>query len=200
MIEVLMLLAIFATNILKPISKALENYDGLMSLAELIVEGLFLLLVLKEFKMTKQSFEWTRKDRREEKTKRELCYFVVTVLNDYKMRLGGAINKGYEEAANNIISESYVQNYCQEVSNTRFLPISFCKETMENAWSYAYQQSQTPEETKIDANRFYNSLVIILSNFASGFAAPRFINRRKKHFKSDDEIDAIYEKLTNIEL
>ena len=73
--KVLMLLAVFATNILKPISKVLEDYDGLMSLAELIVEGLFLLLVLKEFKMTKQDFEWTRKDRREEKTRRELCYF-----------------------------------------------------------------------------------------------------------------------------
>ena len=76
MIEVLMLLAVFATNILKPISKVLEDYDGLMSLAELIVEGIFLLLVLKEFAMTRQDFEWTRKDRREEKTKRELNYFL----------------------------------------------------------------------------------------------------------------------------
>lgn len=69
MIEVLMLLAVFATNILKPISKVLEDYDGLMSLAELIVEGLFLFFVLKESKMTKKSFEWMENDRKEKKDK-----------------------------------------------------------------------------------------------------------------------------------
>lgn len=67
MIEVLMLLAVFATNILKPISKALEDYDGLMSLAELIVEGLFLFFVLKEFKMTRKSFEWQNEEWRNRK-------------------------------------------------------------------------------------------------------------------------------------
>ena len=90
MIEVLMLLAVFATNILKPISKVLEDYDGLMSLAELIVEGLFLLFVLKEFKMTRKSFEWQNEEWRnrkdDEATKRINMIaraLVIDYINDF---------------------------------------------------------------------------------------------------------------------
>ena len=125
MIEVLMLLAVFATNILKPISKALEDYDGLMSLVGLIVEGLFLFFVLKEFKMTKKSFEWTRKDRREEKTKNELCYFALTVTSAYITRLIDCIAENNEKEFDRMLSKEYIDDYCKEMSDECFLPIFF---------------------------------------------------------------------------
>ena len=58
------------TNIFKQfkqLSDWLSGYDGLMSLAELIVEGIFLFFVLKEFKMTRKSFEWQNEEWRNRK-------------------------------------------------------------------------------------------------------------------------------------
>ena len=54
-----------------------------ISAIELVVEFVFCYFVWREFKMTRKNFEWTKKDRREEKTKRELCYFAFIVLDNF---------------------------------------------------------------------------------------------------------------------
>ena len=201
--KVLMLLAFFATNILKPISKALEDYDGLMSMAELIVEGIFLLLVLKESAMTIKNFKWMeaeQKEKREEKTKRELSHFAMTVINAYVARLNEVIRKKNKDGIKQMTSDEYFDDYCQEVSDTCFLPISFCKDIMETALLNAYRESSTPKENEFDIQSLYNALARTNNEYLGGYVTPRFINKYKKYFNSDDEIDEIYEKLTNIKL
>ena len=200
MIEVLMLLAVFATNILKPISKVLEDYDGLMSLAELIVEGLFLFFVLKEFKMARKSFEWMDKDRKEKREKdimKKLGYFAWIVSHDYIMKLTQLLGKHDEEAIRPMTSQDYIDDYCKIVSEKCSLPISFCKDIIEMILFNAYQQSLTPKEKTYDVRIFHSILTQSANSFLFGNFAPTFSNL-SKHFKSDDEIDAIYEKLINI--
>lgn len=188
------------TNIFKQLSDWLSGYDGLMSFVGLIVEGLFLFFVLKEFAMTRQDFEWTKKDRREEKTKRELCYFAITVIIAYIMKLKECIEEKDEKEVYRMLSNEYIDDYCKEVSDEYFLPISFCKEIMKSALSNAYQDSWVQDKKKIDVNEFYNLLVKTNNEYLFGHVTPRFINKCKKHFSSDEEIDEIYEKLTNIKL
>ncbi|MBQ7537072.1 MAG: hypothetical protein IJT14_03030 [Rickettsiales bacterium] len=187
------------TNIFKQFSDWLSGYDGLMSAVELIVEGIFLLLVLKEFKMTKQIFEWTRKDRREEKTKRELCYFAWVVVNDYIMKLSEFVGKQDEASISSMTSNDYIDDYCKIVSEKCFLPISFCKQIMGMTLFNAYRQSLTPEEKMFDVKKFYAIFAQSANNFLSGAVAP-IISKLSKHFNSVEEIDEIFEKLINIKL
>ena len=201
MIEVLMLLAVFATNILKPISKVLEDYDGLMSLAELIVEGIFLLLVLKEFKMTRQSFEWTRKDRREEKTKRELCYFAFIVLDNFANYYKNFIDKNdlivLKSITNN--DKKIVNDLCKKIIEKYPLPLSFCEFVITKSIKDLTRQFQKGE--RIDDIEIYDCLLEKADYvFTINALTPNFINKCKKHFKSYDEIDEIYEKLINNKL
>lgn len=209
MIEVLMLLAVFATNILKPISKVLEDYDSLMSLAELIVEGLFLLLVLKEFAMTRQDFEWTRKDRREEKTKRELCYFGWFVRHYY--------TSIYEEILSQCLSSQGTQaaelknkldlilkgdekiiHKILETVPLSILPRLFCQKMIGDRMK-ALHNFNPQIYSEYDYKEVYKWFIQEENNILKGdLLPPSFIYQSYKYFKSDDEIDEIYEKLTKI--
>ena len=117
--KVLMLLAVFATNILKPISKVLEDYDGLMSLAELIVEGIFLLLVLKEFKMTTKSFEWQNEEwrnRKDDEATKRINKIIHYLLCDYmngKFILNNDFGKKMSEMVN--LQDELCEQYAKEI-------------------------------------------------------------------------------------
>ena len=56
-----------------------------MSFIELIIEGIFCVFVLKEFKMTRKSFEWQQEEREKSKDKeanRQLNEIVKFFLQD----------------------------------------------------------------------------------------------------------------------
>ena len=176
----------------------LEKYEFITSWILLLIEIVFLCLMLWEFKYIRKE----QKDRREGKTGSELCYFALSVVSEYVTRFNEliGIEKQNEEGIKKMLSGEYVDNYCKEVSDNCFLPLSFCKEIMNSALSNALRYSRMKDEDELNTVNFYNSLARTNNEYSGGHVTPRFINKCKKHFKSDDEIDAIYEKLTNIKL
>ena len=63
-----------------------KDTGEIMSFIELIIEGIFCVFVLKEFKMTRKSFEWQQEEREKSKDKeanRQLNEIVKSFLIDY---------------------------------------------------------------------------------------------------------------------
>lgn len=63
-----------------------KDTGEIMSFIELIIEGIFCILVLKEFKMTRKSFKWQQKEQEEKKDKeanRQLNYIIRCFFIDY---------------------------------------------------------------------------------------------------------------------
>lgn len=189
------------TNIFKQFSDWLSGYDGLMSAVELFVEGLFLFFVLKEFKMTRQDFEWTRKDRREEKTKRELCYFAFIVLDNFANYYKNFIDKNDLMVLKSITNndKKIVNDLCEKIIEKYPLPLSFCEFVITKSIKDLIRQFQKGE--RIDDIEIYDCLLEKANYvFTINALTPNFINKCNKYFNSDKEIDEIYEKLTNIKL
>lgn len=200
------------TNIIKQFSDWLSGYDGLMSFTGLIAEGLFLLLVLKEFKMTKKSFEWTRKDRREEKTRKELSYFYWYIIRTYACEYKSHLDRYSLSKGSNVEIDLMLKGdkkMIQDIFEKTPLPMDFCQ-TMIKLLIEDLKQSvllpcpsynflfSFPSYKCEDVYKWF----IERSNVAveENALTPIYINQRKTYFKSDDEIDEIYEKLTNIKL
>ena len=55
----------------------------IMSFIELIIEGIFCILVLKEFKMTRKSFEWTEKDRQEKEIHKKISFILYKIVDNF---------------------------------------------------------------------------------------------------------------------
>lgn len=190
------------TNIFKQFSDWLSGYDGLMSLAELFVEGLFLFFVLKEFKMTRQDFEWTKTDRREEKTKRELHYLAWCAVHVFTKIYKYYYDKQYMGTLHLLIVESdkeTIKKICEDIAKKTFLPQSFCEAMIKSSITSLREQFQIGEV--IDYYSIYDYFIGWANRiFTTNVLDPKFINQCNKYFKSDDEIDEIYEKLINNKL
>lgn len=189
------------TNIFKQLSDWLSGYDGLMSAAELVIEGLFLFFVLKEFVMTKENFEWIKKDRREEKTIKAINYFGWFVVYSYMKRYKLFLDKKDKESLFSMVyNEKTIDNCCKDISDKCLLPISFCQDIIKPFMERV--TDQLPATKLFNAKYVYDQLVEQADAFSErkNVFKISFIKQRKKYFKSDDEIDEIYEKLTNIEL
>ena len=157
--------------------------------------------------MTKQSFEWTRKDRREEKTKRELNYFLWYIVTSYRDTFRKFANEYYRskklsdqnrldlmiKGDEEIIHEIFTQ----EPAN--LLPMPFCQRIIE--MEIGILHNLTPPGTfTYDYKDVFTWLTKAIDEILANGLTTNGINDSKKYFKSDKEIDEIYEKLANFKV
>lgn len=197
------------------IRRAFNNSDLFTSYCEMAVEITFLYylfgelkmtresfeLTKKEFEMTKENFEWIKKDRREEKTRRELCYFAFIVLDNFANYYKNFIDKNdlivLKSITNN--DKKIVNDLCEKIIEKYPLPFSFCEFVITKSIKDLIRQFQKGE--RIDDIEIYDCLLEKADHvFTMNALTPNFINKSSKYFNSDDEIDEIYEKLTNFKL
>ena len=156
-------------------------------------------LTKKEFAMTKENFEWIKKDRREEKTKREFCYLVWFVFHEFIKIYKTSLDKQDERALYSMIKDDEtIKKICENIAKKTFLPQSFCEEAIKTPITSLREQLIIGE--KINYVSIYDDCLIKSANniFIKDAVPQTFVDQCKKYFNSDKEIDEIYEKLKNI--
>jgi hypothetical protein len=182
----------------------LGKYEFITSWILLPIEIVFLCLMLWEFKYIRKE----QKEKREEKTKRELNYFLWYIVTSYRKAFRVFANKYYSSKGlsdekkykdrlelmlkgdENIIHEIFTQ----EPAN--LLPMPFCQRIIEMEIGILHDLTPPGTFTYNDRDIFTWLTKAIDEILANGLT-PNGINDSKKYFKSDKKIDEIYEKLIN---
>ena len=195
----LCLLIKFLPNSIEWLGIKSENKDSLMSFIELIIEGIFCILVLKEFKMTRKSFEWQKKEQEEKKDKKieeKIKYFAWLVMDDFKNSYKEMLDKHKKKELLLILqcNEKILDIYCKDRAERYFLPVSFCKTILTS--SIKQLTKQWSEGESIDFFVIYDYFIGWSNRiFTTDVFTPYFIKNLNKYFKSYREIEEIYNKL-----
>ena len=120
--------------------------------------------------------------------------------NKYYSSKGLSDKKKYQDELELMIKgdEKIIQEiFTREPAN--LLPMPFCQRIIEKEIEILHNLTPPGTSTYNDRDIFTWLTKAIGEILANGLT-PNGINDSKKHFKSDDEIDEIYEKLTNFKL
>ena len=173
-----------------------------VSYFEIIIEAIFLFFVLKEFKMTKKSFEWQKKEQEEKmdkEIKEKIRYFAWICIDEFVKYYKNLINKLNMEEISQILlpNQKSIDNICTEITKKYKLPFEFCNTLILNSIKQLTTQFMAQQRNSLDIYEIYDYFVGWKNRiFTTDVFTPSYINRLKEYFKSDKEINEIYEQLT----
>lgn len=223
------------TNIFKQFSDWLSGYDGLMSAVELFVEGLFLLLVLKEFKMTRKSFEWTENDRRDKEIRRKVSFILSKIVDNF---INNFYYLSFVIGENNIEDNQITKNIPMDLKRYIYVQLlSIIRKTKKDmqidldnkksniemdynnnrvqdfnsAFNFSRRFGQEEQEKRQKqqfierelTNKYHRfaceKLERVKTDYQMG-AIPDEIYDTVRSFLNNEQVNKLYEKLTNIKL
>ena len=159
----------------------LENYEYLATWILLPIEIFFLYFVLKEFKVTRKSFEWQeeeQKEKREEEINDKVRYLVIVVLVKLERKL----------LENNKIERQKLEKKLEdEIQQETRLPLDFCKEVIK----YFFCESKHLGYDSNNWRNFISETTIRIKDF--NFKP--LIEGWKKSFSSDKKIEELYQNI-----
>ena len=175
----------------------------IMSFIELIIEGIFCVLVLKEFKMTRKSFEWQQKEQQEKKDKEiedkinYICYVVLKM--DINKSFMFVNQRGYIVNREFPLNKEQIEEYCEQLEKEKGIKSKISSKIIEEAINNILKKNSYPSNDQM----FMNSLECkrTLYNYSQQYLSNKFLFDKSfirtliKDFSNYKQIDELYDKL-----
>ena len=213
----IIIIAIFLTIKFNPkwltdflgITDAQGGVSDLISYIELMIEFGFLYFVLKEFKMTRESFEWQEEEHNKKEEKEideKIEYFALTCLGVLKLNIRGNIKDNKIKLINDLLKkEKDKQEYknwiyddiCNFINSKTNIPFDFCKYLIDGT-IYTFKI----DHEHLDAEELYTYINNIQDRILlkQDFFKPIVKKKLRNFFTSNKQIENLYNKLTSSEI
>ena len=167
-----------------------------VSYFEIVIEAIFLFFVLKEFKMTRKSFEWTEKDRQEKEIHKKISFILYKIVDNF---IEHFLVYGFRFHIDDIQDNKTTINIPMKLKvyiYNELLQIIINNETdMENDLNKKQQnikQKIINQYTKLALKE----LECIKTNYQMGVIPDEIYDKARSFLYNNEYINKIYKKLT----